>query len=377
MSLMNTNAFKPIRVGNLLLSSRITLAPLTRLRSKNHVINDKTIEYYGQRAKTPGTLLVTEATAIRPEAIAYGSEPGIWSPKQVDTWKNVTEAVHKRGSFIFMQLWAVGRQAMPKVLARNGFEVVSASGIPADKRYPKPHALTQQEIGEYVDWFADAAQNAISAGFDGVEIHGANGYLLDEFLYEGANIRTDEFGGSLENRARFPLQVLDAVIDSVGANRVGYRISPWQTFGGIELGDAPEHRWKFLLEEFQKRADAGREIAYVSAMEPRIDAVERDDRLKSHDLNNFIRESWHGKIIRNGDFGNHLEDIAHVVEDPNVLIGIGRNSISNPDFVNRIKHGTELEPYNRPTFYWTGKFPLEVGYTKYLTPEQSRAHGYP
>jgi 2,4-dienoyl-CoA reductase-like NADH-dependent reductase (Old Yellow Enzyme family) len=254
--------FEPLRVGGTNLQHRIVMAPLTRFRAnKDHVHGELAKTYYSQRSGVPGTLIITEATFIGPQAAGYPNIPGIWSDAQVAAWKavsgtsyyfeswwhayfeKITDAVHANGSFIFLQLWALGRVADPVVLSQEGgFDVIGPSPIPFGPifGYPPdsqvtPRALTASEITEYVQLYARAARNAMEAGFDGVELHGANGFLLDQFLQTTSNHRVDEYGGSIENRLRFPLEVIDAVANTVGAERTAIRISPWSKFQGEEL----------------------------------------------------------------------------------------------------------------------------------------------
>ncbi|KAG1793763.1 uncharacterized protein BJ212DRAFT_1414587 [Suillus subaureus] len=226
--------FSPIRIGNIGLQHRVVLAPLTRLRAHaNHVPSPQAPAYYSQRGSTPGTLLVTEATFISQKAGGYDNVPGIYTDAHVEEWKKVTEAVHEKGSFIFLQLWALGRAAETAVLAKeNNSPYVSASPIAIPGKTDVPRALTRDEIKEYVATYTTAAKNAIRAGFDGVEIHGANGYLIDQFIQDVTNQRTDEYGGNIENRARFALEVTDAVVEAVGAEKTAFRISPWGVFSG-------------------------------------------------------------------------------------------------------------------------------------------------
>jgi len=252
--------FRPLKVGAINVGHRVVMAPTTRYRAnKAHVHGELAKTYYGQRASVPGTLIVTEATFIAPQAAGYANAPGIWSDAQIAGWKavrvssylamfwlsltdfqkQVTEAVHAKGSFIFLQLWALGRVASPRILKEEGdFDVVGPSPI----RYNSvteggdeaavPRELTGADLKEYVELYTKAAKNAIEAGFDGVEVHGANGYLLDQFLQSVSNNRTDEYGGSIQNRLRFPLEVIDAVVKTVGAERTAVRISPWSDYQG-------------------------------------------------------------------------------------------------------------------------------------------------
>lgn len=232
---MTVTLFTPIKVGHLNLSHRIVLSPLTRCRSyPNHVPGPQAATYYSQRASVPGTLVITEATIISPEAGGYPFVPGICTQEQIAGWKEVTDAVHEKGSFIFCQLWALGRAAYPQVLAQEcGAPLVSASPIPLTSRPANiPRALTEPEIKTFIDYHVTAARNAMEAGFDGVEIHAANGYLVDQFLQVRCNQREDDWGGSIEKRAKFAIEVIKAVANELGPEKVGIRLSPWSPFQG-------------------------------------------------------------------------------------------------------------------------------------------------
>ncbi|KAG6878666.1 hypothetical protein C0992_007734 [Termitomyces sp. T32_za158] len=226
--------FQPIDVGTTRLQHRLVLAPLTRFRStKAHVpVLPLVKEYYSQRSSTPGSLLITEATFIAAKAGGYDNVPGIWNEEQTMAWKEVTDQVHANGSYIFVQLWALGRAANPDILSSDGYPFVAPSPIAiASKPPPLPRELTVDEIQEYTALYVAAARNAVEkAGFDGVEIHGANGYLIDQFLQEGSNQRSDQYGGSIEARSKFGLEVVDAIVRAIGAERTAIRLSPWSTF---------------------------------------------------------------------------------------------------------------------------------------------------
>lgn len=232
----DTRLLAPTRLSALNLAHHLVLAPLTRLRAAHpsHVPSPFAATYYAQRAAVPGTLLITEATFISARAGGYNRVPGLWSDAQIAAWKAVVDAVHARGSFIFPQLWALGRAARPDALAAEGFERVSASDVPLASASPDaPRPLTIAEIKEYVADYANAARRAVhEAGFDGVEVHGANGYLIDQFLQDVTNIREDDYGGSVEKRCRFGLEVVKACCEAVGEERVGIRLSPWSEFQG-------------------------------------------------------------------------------------------------------------------------------------------------
>ncbi|KIJ57786.1 hypothetical protein HYDPIDRAFT_103847, partial [Hydnomerulius pinastri MD-312] len=243
--------FQPIQLGPLTLQHRIVLAPLTRFRAHaSHVPGPQAPTYYAQRGSTRGTLLITEATFISHDAGGYAYVPGIYTDAQVEGWKKVTEAVHAQGSFIFLQLWALGRAADPAVLAAQDppSPYVSASAVALKGRSQAPRPLAGAEIVAYIGAYAEAARRAVhEAGFDGVEIHGANGYLIDQFLQTTSNTRTDRWGGDEEGRTRFAREVVDAVVDAVGEDRVGLRISPWSTFQDMKMED-PRPTFAYLVQ---------------------------------------------------------------------------------------------------------------------------------
>jgi NADPH2 dehydrogenase len=241
------------------------MAPLTRFRADdNHVPLPFVAEYYAQRASVPGTLLITEATFIAPEASGYGNVPGIWNADQIAAWKKVTAAVHKKGSFIYLQLWALGRAASAKVLEKEfGKKVTSASDI-SFKGGDKPTRLTEEQIWEFVGLYKQAALNSIEAGFDGVEIHGANGYLVDQFLQDVTNNRNDSWGGSVEKRARFGLEVAKAVVGAVGAERTAIRLSPFSEFQEMKMAD-PKPQFSYFVEQLKLLR-----LSYLHVVESRI-----------------------------------------------------------------------------------------------------------
>jgi NADPH2 dehydrogenase len=248
--------FTAKQVGLMQLKHRIVFAPSTRYRCDNeHVPLPHVAEYYRQRTSVPGSLVIAEPAYIAAKCGGTPNVPGIWSKAQIDAWKKVnfslsllfvslytihfihfiqvTDGVHANNSYIYLQIWAQGRAAFPENLEKEGpFPYVSASNIAMSDGRPAPRPLTTDEIKEYISLFAQAAKNAIEAGFDGVELHGANGYLIDQFIKEVTNKRTDEYGGSVEGRARFPLEIIDAVTKAVGEERTGLRISPWGTYNG-------------------------------------------------------------------------------------------------------------------------------------------------
>jgi NADPH2 dehydrogenase len=315
-------------------------------------------DYYAQRASVPGTLLITEATFISPRASGYPNVPGIWNAEQIKAWKEVTKVVHEKGSYIFLQLWALGRVANPKVLKGLGdYEVVSSSPTPEKETSPVPHELSVEKIKGFVGDYAQAAKNSIEAGFDGVEIHGANGYLVDQFTQDTCNKRTDGYGGSIENRSRFGLEVAKAVVDAVGADRTGIRLSPFSSFQGMKMKN-PIPQFSHLLKGLKQL-----NLAYIHVVESRISG---SADIESTEKIDFALDIW-GKtspILVAGGFKPESAKRAanEEYQDQDVAIVFGRYYISNPDLPFRLKNELELAKYNRDTFY---KAKSTEGYTDY------------
>ncbi|KAJ6588097.1 FMN-linked oxidoreductase [Mycena capillaripes] len=360
---MSPQLFQPIVIGPISLKHRVVLSPLTRLKGDaTHVpLLPLVKDYYTQRGSTPGTLLIAESTIIAAKAGGFPNMPGIWNAEQIKAWKEVVESVHSQGSFIFLQLVALGRVAMPAVLKAEDptFPLVSASDIPATEGAERPRPLTIAEIQEYVTLYAQAAKNAMEAGFDGVEIHGANSCLLDQFLQDISNNRTDAYGGSVENRARFPLEVIKAVTDVVGENRTGIRFSPWSPAGGMGMTD-PVPTYSYIVSEIKRLYP---EFAYIHVIEPRISADSTIDASPENaaQSNDFIREIWGDRpLISAGGFNR--ETAIKLAERKNTLVAFGRHFIANPDLPLRLERNIPLHPYDRPTFYLPGQ-DSPTGYT--------------
>ncbi|CAE6369346.1 unnamed protein product, partial [Rhizoctonia solani] len=354
--------FTPIRVGDMMLSHRVILAPLTRFRADDeHVHHEIAVEYYSQRATTPGTLLISEAVLVSPEAGGYDNVPGIWNERQIAAWKKVVDAVHKRGSYIFLQLWAIGRAADPRVLEKEGYSYVSSSPSLLERPgYPNvtPRELSKSEIKQYVENYARAARNAVyEAGFDGVEIHAANGYLIDQFNQDVCNKRTDEYGGSVENRTRFTFEVLEAVVKEVGAKRAGIRFSPWTKFQGMRM-ENPIPTFAYLVSEIAQRYS---DLAYLHFIEPvasgstgaEDESRDMDSITGTFNSNDFARLIWQPRPFFSA--GGFKPESAFVeAETKDTCVVIGRYFISNPDLPERLRRGIPLSPYNRGTFYTPG-----------------------
>ncbi|CCF58387.1 hypothetical protein KAFR_0E02340 [Kazachstania africana CBS 2517] len=388
VALKDTNLFKPIKIGNTELLHRCVLPPLTRMRAHHpgNVPNkDWAVEYYDQRSKRAGSMLITEGAFTCPQAGGYDNAPGIWSPEQIEQWKNIFAKIHENKSFVWVQLWVLGRQSFADVLARDGLRYDSASDdIYMDEEQKEKalksnnpqHGITKEEIKEYIKNYVQAAKNSIAAGADGVEIHSANGYLLNQFLDPISNKRTDEYGGSIENRARFTLEVVDAIVDAIGNDKVGIRLSPYGTFGTMSGGADPSivAQYAYVLGELERRAKEGKRLAFVHLVEPRVTNpfLTEGEGAYVDGTNDFAYSIWKGPIIRAGNLALHPEAVQDMVADDRTLIGYGRFWISNPDIVDRLEKGLPLNKYDRSTFYAM----TEKGYLDYPTYEEAIKLGY-
>lgn len=352
-----SNLFKPIKLGSIELGHRVAMAPLTRHRATGNQPQDILVTYYGQRASRPGTFLITEGTFISEKASGYPNAPGIYNQEQIKGWSKVFDDIHSKKSYVFVQLWALGRSANKAVLDAKGLPYVSASNIAENvvsQDSPKPRALTVAEIKDYVRTYVQAAKNALEAGADGVEIHNANGFLPDQFLHENSNNRTDNYGGSIENRARFTLEIVDALIAAIGTDKVGLRLSPWNVFGDMDPGISPIPQFSYVLAELEKRGREGKRLAYVHVVEPRwIIKKHVNDVQPSAGSNEFVGVIWKGTLIRSGGYSLELAK-RDADERDNVLIAMGRYFISTPDLVDRWEKGIPVNKYNRDTFYTSG-----------------------
>jgi len=344
------NLFDPIKIGALELPNRFVMAPLTRCRADdNRVTTALMAEYYAQRASAG--LILSEATSVDPMGVGYPNTPGIWSDEQVEGWKKITSAVHKSGGRIMLQLWHVGRISAPLYL--QGEKPVAPSAIAANghvslvrpkQEYVIPRALETEEIASIVEAYRKGAENARKAGFDGVEVHGANGYLLDQFLQTSTNQRTDQYGGSIENRARLMLEVTDACIDVWGADRVGVHLSPRCDLH--DMGDEnPAETFGYLARELGKRG-----IAFICARE-----AEADDSLSPQ-----LKDAFGGVFIANERF-THDSANAWLESGTADAVAFGVPFIANPDLPERFARQAMLNEPHPETFYVPGP----VGYIDY------------
>jgi len=353
--------FTPVRAGALQLPNRIVMAPMTRNRAgKGHVPTPLAAEYYRQHASAG--LIVTEATQVSPRGIGYPNTPGIHSPEQVEGWKVVTKAVHDAGGRIVLQLWHVGRSSHPLYQPNGDLPVSSSSiAIPGQlytpegmKPFPVPRALETSEIPGIVAEYAHGAANAKAAGFDGVEIHGANGYLIDQFLRDGVNRRTDAYGGSVDNRVRFLREVATAVAAAWEPSRVGVRLSPSGTFNGMSDSD-PVATFKAALEALSALTPA-----YVHVVEPMAQDQEHGGPGWKSASARDLRGHFKGTYIAAAGMTKE-KAVAMIQEGLADAAAFARSYISNPDLVNRFRQGSALAPSD-PTSYYGG---TEKGYTDY------------
>ncbi|MCG6190375.1 alkene reductase [Maribellus maritimus] len=356
---MENKLLTPLRLGDYALKNRVVMAPLTRMRADVELVPiDLNVEYYRQRSSAG--LIITEASQISRLGQGYPMTPGIYSDKQVAGWQKITDAVHKEGSRIFLQLWHVGRISHSSFHTDEGLPVAPSAIQPKGntltsdwKQVPfeTPRALETSEIKSTIQDYRHAANNAKIAGFDGVELHSANGYLLNQFLHGKTNHRKDEYGGSVENRARLTLEVIDQLVEVWGAGKVGIRLSPFTFSGDVhDLEALPVYG--YLLKELNSRP-----LAYVHFVRARATEIE-DQKIFEKEKELWNRYS--GTIIAADGFTPETA-LEYLDNEWAEAIAFGRNFISNPDLPRRIEIGAELNPYDRTTFYGGG----EKGYTDY------------
>lgn len=359
--------FSPLKIGRYHLKHRVVLAPLTRLRAAKPSLAPRPLnaEYYAQRA-TPGGLLIAEASPVMATGFGNPGVPGIYSEAQVEGWRKVVDAVHAKGGIIFLQLWHVGRVshssyqpggALP--VAPSAVPIPDLKTVTADGQavgYETSRALETSEISGIIEAYRQAAKNALAAGFDGVEIHGANGYLIEQFLQSHTNLRTDQYGGSIENRTRFLMEVTRAAIDVWGADRVGVRLSPY----GVANGSGEPDPMPLYTHVVKSLDPLG--LAYLHFIEPRSSGAGRAEVNHQNVPSAMVlfRPLWSGTLITAGGFTGEAADAA-VTDGHADAIAFGRIFISNPDLPRRLARGYPLTPYNRATFY-SGE---EAGYTDY------------
>jgi len=367
----DSRLFKPIQVGDAKLDHRIVMAPLTRYRNdENNVAKPFVERYYSERASAPGTLVISEATGVSMQDTGMPHGPAFVTDDQVAAWKKVIAGVHDKKSFWAQQIWGQGRASDPEYMKERGFKYRSSSALPIEEGAPAPEAMTEEEIQQFIQDMVATARRVVDAGGDIVEVHGAHGYLIDQFTSDSINKRTDKWGGSVENRARLLLEVVKAVSAEVGSKRVGLRLSPYASFQGSESSDI-QGQYTYIINELKKIGP----LAYLSLVEARGDpakllAPDNDASTDAKTLD-FILEIWNNLspvIVA----GNYTPESAAEVLDGHyskwdVLVAFGRHFIANPDFVYRVKHGIELTKYDRNTFYIRGS---EIGYVDYPFSQQ-------
>lgn len=350
--------FSKVQLGPLTLRNRIVMAPLTRSRALGNVPNELMAQYYAERASVG--LIVTEGTSPSPNGLGYARIPGIFSDAQVAGWKLTSSAVHAKGAKIFMQIMHTGRIAHPLNLPK-GARILAPSAVAAGgemwtdaegmKSEPEPQAMTEADIKLTIEEFAQAARNAVAAGFDGIELHSANGYLLEQFIRPNTNIRTDRYGGSIENRSRFVLEVVDAVIKAIGKEKVGIRISPFGVFNNMPLYPEMEADYTYLANQLNERG-----LLYIHLVDhSSMGAPQIPDSMKA-----TLRSMKNCALILSGGY-----DPARAENDLKAnkgdLIAVGKLVLANPDLPKRWQSGTALNAPDMSTFYTPGP----KGYTDY------------
>jgi N-ethylmaleimide reductase len=360
--------FSPLKIGPYQLGHRLVMAPLTRMRAEKPGLAPRPLntEYYAQRT-TPGGLIIAEASPIAASGFGSPGVPGIYSEQQIKGWREVVDAVHAKGGLIFLQLWHVGRVSHSSFQPGGVLPVApSAVAISATLKtatadgkvttYETPRALETGEISGVIDAYRQGAQNALKAGFDGVEIHGANGYLIEQFLQSHSNLRTDQYGGSIENRTRFLMEVTQAVIEVWGADRVGVRLSPY----GVANDSGEPDPMPLYSHAIKSLDPLG--LAYLHFVEPRSSGAGRAEVNHQNVPSAMVlfRPMWSGVLISAGGFTGETADAAISAGHAD-SIAFGRIFISNPDLPRRLQHGFPLTPYDRATFYGGEA----AGYTDY------------
>lgn len=356
---MSSHVFSNFKLGDMLLHNRVVMAPMTRSRCEGNLPNDLVATYYAQRAEAG--LIITEGTSPSDNGLGYARIPGLFTSEQMHAWQKVTEAVHKAGSRIFVQLMHCGRVAHPDNMM-SGLEIVAPSPVALKgeqmwtdqngmQDFPVPEELTESEILSLIEEYAHSADLAIQAGFDGVELHGANGYLIDQFLNTASNHRHDRWGGSIENRIRFAVEVTKAVAKKIGPQKVGIRLSPYGAFNGMVADSHTEDLYERLAQDLQKL-----EILYVHIVDhSSMGAPEVKPSVKEK-----IRKNFKGVVILSG--GYDLKKAEHDLADKKGdLFAFGRPFISNPKLVSKLKKHAALLPSDHNTFYTPGA----KGYTDY------------
>ena len=351
--------FEKYKLGALELSNRMVMAPMTRCRAVGNLPNDLMVEYYAQRASAG--LIISEGTAPSINGLGYVRMPGIFTETQITGWRRVTDAVHARGGKIFMQLMHTGRVSHPSNMAR-GAVILAPSAVPLAGQlytdeaglqdFPLAKEMSLADIENTLEEYVHAAQNAIKAGFDGIELHGANGYLIEQFLNPGTNMRTDIYGGSIENRCRFALEVAERVSKAIGADRVGIRISPYGSYKGvIPVYDTVSETNAYLAQQLGKLG-----VVYMHI----VDHSSNGTPHVPQEIKNKIARAFGGTMIASGGFDLAKANTT-LEKGEGDLVAFARSFLANPDLVFRFKHNIALNGFDKSSFYT----PTEKGYTDY------------
>jgi N-ethylmaleimide reductase len=358
--------FDPARFGDIPLANRVVMAPLTRNRAKHQTPHELHVEYYRQRASAG--LIITEATQIRPDGQGYFDTPGIHTPEQIAAWKRVTDAVHAEGGRIVVQLWHVGRISVNSLQPGGQSPVSSTARAAKTKTYASygqlvptdvPRALSADEIPQLIADYVQAAKNAMAAGFDGVEVHGANGYLLDQFLRDSANDRSDDYGGSIRNRARLLIEVMTAIAGTIGAGRTALRLSPVTPSNDIGQDSHPQALFNYVADEL-----APLKLAFLEVVEGATGGARDNAPFDYAEL----RRRFKGPYIANNGYDREMA-LDAVASNKADAVAIGRPFISNPDLVERLRADLPWTPFQKETFYGGGA----EGYTDYPVAEAAQA----
>lgn len=355
---MSQKLFSSNELGSIELKNRVVMAPLTRTRALGNIPNELMAEYYGQRANAG--LIITEGTSPSPNGLGYPNIPGVFSQAQVEGWKKITDAVHQKGGRIFVQIMHTGRVAHPDNLP-EGARVLGPSAVPSGvemytvkgekKTLPTPEAMSLADINEAIEEYVQAAKNAIAAGFDGVELHGANGYLIEQFIHPHTNQREDEYGGSIEKRAQFALSVARRVVEAIGADKVGIRLSPFGQNNALPAYDTVEASYLYLAEKLSALG-----MVYIHTVDhSSMGAPEVPLAFKQR-----LRAAFNGKIILSGGYDAERAE-ADLQSGLGDLVAFGRPFISNPDLVERLASNAPLNAPDPSTFYGISA----KGYTDY------------
>ncbi len=355
---MSDKLFTAYSLGSMELKNRVVMSPMTRSRAINNIPNEIMATYYQQRSGAG--LIITEGTAPHPNGCGYPRIPGIWNDAQVEGWKLITKAVHENNGKIFLQIMHTGRVGHPENMEPNaqvqGPSAIQVSGeMYTDSQGPQPHptpvAMTEADILVAEDSFVTAAKNAIKAGFDGVELHGANGYLIEQFINTQSNKRTDHYGGSIENRCRFALETAKKVVEAIGKDKVGIRLSPYGVFNDMEINEEMDATYDYLSKELNKLG-----LVYIHVVDhSAMGTPEVPDSIKA-----TIRSNFEGTFILSGGY-NQERATRDLDANKGDLVAFGRPFIANPDLVARMKEDKALATPDHNTFYTPG----EKGYTDY------------